>query len=98
MFTASRLEVIANRHLFGPLKMTISSMKILRLLEKMDQLTPKEIMENIGGTKSNISQRLDLLEKRGYITKDNKKSDDKRKVYVRLTVTGKKSSKGCMNT
>jgi len=91
VFTASRLEVIANRYLFGPLEMTISSVKILRLLERKTKLTATEILEEIGGTKSNISQRLELLEKRGYIKKCHEKIQaDKRKVSIELTQAGRK--------
>ncbi len=91
IFTASRLEAISNRYLFGPMEMTIASVKILRLLEKRAKLSPKEILEIIGGTKSNVSQRLDLLEKRGYVAKDQEKTaTDKRKIFVKITPVGKK--------
>jgi DNA-binding MarR family transcriptional regulator len=90
IFTASRLEVIANRSLFRPIGMNISSVKILNLLCKKKLMTPKEIMQLAGGTKSNISQRLDSLEKRGYIKTQKNIFDDKRKMSVKLTLAGRK--------
>lgn len=89
IFTASRLEVIANRYIFGPIGMNIPSVKIMGLLCRKKVMTPKEIMELIGGTKSNISQRLDSLEKKGYIKTRKSRNNDKRKVFVELTMSGK---------
>lgn len=89
LFTACRLETIANRYLFGPKKMTVSTVKILRLLEKRGSLNSKDILEKIGGTKSNISQRLAFLEKKGYIKTRRNVSTDKRKLFVKLTPLGK---------
>lgn len=90
IFTASRLEVLSNRYLFGPMEMTVASVKILRLLDKHKKLTPKEILEKVGGTKSNISQRLELLQERGYIKKNHADSDDKRSVFIEISLDGKK--------
>jgi len=87
---ASRLEVIANRYFFGPIEMNISSVKIIGLLWKKETMTPKEIMKLAGGTKSNISQRLNFLEKKGYIETHKNTSDDKRKISIKLTPFGKK--------
>ena len=69
ILTASQLEDFSNKYLFGPLGLTISSMKILLILNRKGKLTAKEIVKNVGGKKSNISQRLYLLEKKGYIKK-----------------------------
>lgn len=52
-------------------------------------MTPKEIMKLVGGTKSNISQRIDSLEKRGYIETHKHAFDDGRKMSVKLTIAGK---------
>jgi len=90
IFTASRLEVIANRHLFMPIEMNISSVKIMGLLCRRKIMTPKQIMELAGGTKSNISQRLDSLEKRGYVEMRKNTGKDKRKVLVKLSPLGRK--------
>jgi len=89
IFTASRLEAIANRYIFSPIEMNISSVKIMGILCRKKIMTPKEIMEFVGGTKSNISQRLDSLEKKGYIKTHKNKINDKRKVLVELTALGR---------
>jgi DNA-binding MarR family transcriptional regulator len=88
LFTASRLEVIANRCIFRPIGMNISSVKIMSLLCRKKSMTPKEIMQLVGGTKSNISQRLDSLEKKGYIQTRKNTFDDGRKLSVELTEAG----------
>ncbi len=90
IYTASRLEVISNRYLFGPIGMNITSIKILGLINKKKAITPKDIMELIGGTKSNISQRLDFLEKKGFIKTRKNTFSDKRKTLIALTPLGKK--------
>lgn len=89
IFTASRLEAIANRYIFLPMGTTAAVMKILGLLKMKGPLTPRQIMDLAGGTKSNISQRLDTLEKNGFIVRDESiKQSDKRKVVIRLTAKG----------
>jgi DNA-binding MarR family transcriptional regulator len=90
IYTASKLEAISNRYLFRPIGMNVSSVKLLGLLCKRKIMAPKEIMELIGGTKSNISQRLDFLEKKGYIKTHKNTSSDKRKLSVKLTPSGKR--------
>jgi DNA-binding MarR family transcriptional regulator len=89
IYTATRLEAITNRFVFGPMGTTAASMKILGLLHANGPLTPRKIMELGGGTKSNVSQRLANLEKNGFIARDGAKNPkDKRQVIVRLTVLG----------
>ena len=90
ILTASRLEVIANRYLFGPIGMNIPNVKIMSLLCRKKIMTPKEIMELAGGTKSNISQRLDSLEKKGFVEMRKGAASDKRLVLVKLSALGKK--------
>ncbi|MFZ2188669.1 MAG: transcriptional regulator [Candidatus Moraniibacteriota bacterium] len=89
IFTASRLEAIADRCLFRPIGINISSVKIMGLLCHKKIMTPKEILELAGGTKSNISQRLNFLEKKGYIKTQKNTFDDKRKLSITLTPIGK---------
>ena len=90
IFTASRLEAIANRRFFRPIGLNISSVKIMSLLLRKRSMSAKEIMELVGGTKSNLSQRLDFLEKRGYVETFKNSAGDKRLLLVRLTPQGKK--------
>lgn len=90
VYTAARLEAIANRFVFGPMGATAASMKILGLLRQNGALTARRIVELGGGTKSNVSQRLDYLEKKKYIARvQDVFAADKRKVLVKLTRTGK---------
>lgn len=88
--TATRMEVLSNRYLFRPVGMNIASIKILELINKKKSTTSKEIMELIGGTKSNISQRLNSLEKKGLIRAHKNIFGDKRKTLIKLTLTGKR--------
>ena len=90
VYTASRLEAIANHCIFSPIGMNISSVKIMGILCQRKAMTQKDILELIGGTKSNISQRLNFLEKKGYIRTYKDTADDKRKLFVELTETGRK--------
>jgi DNA-binding MarR family transcriptional regulator len=89
IFTASRLEAIADHCIFRPIGINISSVKIMGLLCHKKTMTPKEILELAGGTKSNISQRLNFLEKKGYIETHKNTFDDKRKLSIQLTQAGK---------
>lgn len=89
IYTAARLEAIADRYIFGPMGTTASSMKILRLLHNHGPLTSQRIGELGGGTKSNVSQRLDYLESKGYVARDPENFPaDKRKVLVKITKEG----------
>lgn len=90
IYTAMRLEGIANRFVFQPMGVSLSSVKILRILCCNREMTQQDILKLIGGTKSNISQRLDFLEKKKYIRRDyTKYKSDRRKVAVALTALGK---------
>jgi len=89
LVTAMKLEVIANRYIFHSMRLSFMSVKIMGYLSHMKAATPTDIMNSVGGTKSNISQRLNYLEKRGYISrKSDKFSGDKRKVSIRITKNG----------
>ncbi|EKE18857.1 MAG: hypothetical protein ACD_9C00212G0003 [uncultured bacterium] len=87
---AHRFESIANKYVFGPMGLSGASMKILKLLKLHGSLTSSNLVEMTNATKSNISQRLSFLEKEKYIIKtyasDNQ---DKRKVIIELTESGK---------
>lgn len=90
IFTATRLESIANRYIFVPIGTTAAMMKILGLLKKKGPMTPVQIMNLAGGTKSNVSQRLNTLEKSNLIVRSHAViSNDRRKVMVKLTFKGK---------
>jgi DNA-binding MarR family transcriptional regulator len=89
IYTAARLEAVADKYVFNPMGTTAASMKILRLLKDHGPLTPRRIVELGGGTKSNVSQRLRHLEKNGFITrKQDVFPEDRRKVIVKMTKKG----------
>lgn len=86
-----RLESIANKYVFQPMGLSSISMKILKVLKIHGPFTASSIIEMLNVTKSNMSQRLNFLEKEGLITRtyaSDKK--DKRKIIIGLTPQGKK--------
>lgn len=91
IYIASRLEAIANHFVFNPAGLSSASVKILDILRCNTMLTPSDILEKIGGTKSNVSQRLNFLEKEGFIARTHSQySQDKRRVAIKLTAKGNK--------
>ncbi|MFA5986585.1 MAG: MarR family transcriptional regulator [Parcubacteria group bacterium] len=90
MCIASRLERIADQHIFRHIDLSAISVKILFIIHIHPSITPSDIQESVGGTKSNISQRLNYLEKKGFITRTHTKDADKRTVSLTLTPIGKK--------
>lgn len=92
--TAAKLERIANSHIFIHIGMSSASIKIMCILHKTSVTTPSAIQEYMGSSRSNVSQRLDFLEKQGYISrKHSPLSKDKRKVDISLTSMGKRKLK-----
>lgn len=90
MFSAVRLEQLANRYVFGPGGLSSVSVKIMRVLERQPGLTPGEIMEAVGGSKSNVTQRLNFLQREGYVQRFYATfAGDKRKISIRLTSRGR---------
>lgn len=90
--TATRLEVIANRFVFHPMNLSSATVKIMGYLCCAKKATPTDILNSVGGTRSNISQRLNFLEKEGYIVRTFAKfSSDKRKIVVKITERGKRT-------
>ncbi|MEI8103805.1 MAG: MarR family transcriptional regulator [Candidatus Moraniibacteriota bacterium] len=88
---AHRIEAIADTYVFKPMGISAMSMKILQLLKNHESLTPSDLIQMLHSTKSNISQRLNFLEKEKYITRIYASDEaDKRKVAVRLTLVGKR--------
>lgn len=85
-----RIESIANKYVFQPMGFSAISMKILELLKIHKTLTASDLIKMLTATKSNISQRLNFLEKEKLIIKEyasDKK--DKRKILIALTPKGK---------
>lgn len=89
ILTATRLESFANRYIFEPTGITSPAIKIMGILAKHGEKTPTEIMNLLGSTKSNITQRLNWLEKKKFIVRNYaKNSSDKRQIMVSLTESG----------
>jgi DNA-binding MarR family transcriptional regulator len=97
IMTATRLESHVNRHYFEPMGLTTTYCKIICILAEEDGLTPTEILHQIGGTKSNISQRLDVLENKGYAKRLTLKNGDKRNVRIELTPQGREKYRQLMD-
>ena len=90
IFLAHRFETIANKYVFQPMGLSAISMKILKLLRVHGQLTASDLIVMANSTKSNISQRLNFLEKEKYIIRTHDIDDgDKRKIRIELTAHGK---------
>lgn len=87
-----RLESIANKYVFQPMGLSSISMKILKLVRRHGPLTASDMLDDLGATKSNISQRMNFLEKAGYIArKYGADKKDRRKIKIELTPKGKKT-------
>lgn len=87
--TGCRLQSIANKFVFSPMGFSETSIKILKAIEHGHASTLSDILKWVGGTKSNISQRLNFLEKEKLIERAYAASDDKRKVIIKITKEGK---------
>jgi DNA-binding MarR family transcriptional regulator len=86
-----RIEIYANKHVFEPLGLTASGYKIMAILYHNKGTSPVEMLERLGCSKSNITQRLNLLERKKLITRlHDKNNADKRKIIIKLTKLGEK--------
>lgn len=95
MYSATRIEAHTNKHIFEPFGITTSGFKILHIIHEFKDATPSQIMNMIGGTKSNITQRINYLVKQKYVKKVSENSSllDKRKTIIRMTDYGQKKYK-----
>lgn len=90
VITGVRLKTIANRFVFSPMGITGAKFRILRMLCHGGKKRPSDIMKFAGGTKSNVSQRLNSLEKDDLIRRlPPKKGEDRRNVMIEVTPKGK---------
>lgn len=84
------LETLGNRYIFNPVGLTATGFKILTAL-KQTPTTPSALLVSVDCLKSNLSQRLRALEKKGLIRRlPNENTDDKRRVFFQLTANGRK--------
>lgn len=91
LFSATNiLESLGNRYIFNPVGLTATGFKILSAL-KRSPMTHGTLLVSVGCLKSNLSQRLHALEKKGFIRRlPNKNATDKRQVFFQLTKNGGK--------
>lgn len=98
VLTAIRIEALSERYLFKPAGISSASFKILAFIKSHPECSPTNIMDYLGGTKSNITQRLNFLEKANLISSARFKDGDKRKIHVSLTPAGLDKIKSVMSS
>jgi len=86
--TSARLEKIAEKTFFEPLKISSASFKILAYIGHYQNMMPSQLVKELGSTKSNITQRLNFLVKSGLIEKIKTDNGDGRSVSLVLTKVG----------
>jgi DNA-binding MarR family transcriptional regulator len=96
MCIAGRLEQHGNRLLFEPMGLSFSSARILLLIAH-GMNSPLQIQEALRVTKSNVSQRLTLLEEKGLIARSATSGGDQRCRNITLTDLGKEKADALMN-
>lgn len=90
VLTTLVVERIGNS-LFHPLGLTAQSFKILYfVVNHKEKLTPSDIQKVLGLSMASISQRLNTLEKRGYVKRlrKSKGAKDGREVHILPTAQG----------
>jgi DNA-binding MarR family transcriptional regulator len=92
VFTSLRMEAMADRHIFKQFGFTAASFRIMALVNRMGKASPGDIVELLGFSKSNLTQRLGFLVKSGLVDKE-KGGADGRRLLVRLTPEGKRRFK-----
>ena len=86
--TAARLEAVASQRFFAPLGLSPTTFKILHILSVHPAMTPTQITKTFNCTKSNLTQRLNLLEKNGFVRRVHPSKGDGRTVRIALTDAG----------
>ncbi|KKP68831.1 MAG: hypothetical protein UR66_C0003G0096 [Candidatus Moranbacteria bacterium GW2011_GWE1_35_17] len=98
IFIGEKIESMANKCIFHPMGLSLSSMRILSYLHNKKVTTAKELLILTGKSKSNITQRLNILEKNGLITRDKSlQSKDRRETLLKITSLGKSRVKEAFN-
>ena len=91
IFIGEKIESMANKYIFRPAGTSLSAMRVLGYTNSKKSITAKNIMQLSGKSKSNITQRLNILERDGFIKRTrNPKGQDKREVLVKITPKGRK--------
>jgi len=97
IMTAMRLEALTERFLFKPAGLSAASFKILAFVKNSPGCSPSQMLNYLGGTKSNITQRLNFLEKHGLVYSKRPSTGDKRKVFISITPAGNKKFDGVIS-
>ncbi|HWQ60597.1 MAG TPA: MarR family transcriptional regulator [Candidatus Fimivivens sp.] len=91
LHAATRIERLSDRLIFEPLDLSFTAFKILKYLAIAGPSSPGAILECLGGTKSNLSQRLGTLERKGLVERlPSKSGSDRRFAAFALTAFGKR--------
>lgn len=94
IFIGEKIESMANKYIFKPMDMSLSSMRVLSYINNKKTTTAKELIMLTGKSKSNITQRLNILEKNGLIIRSKDKNNkDHRETFLKITSEGKSKVK-----
>lgn len=89
--TARRLTAVAEECVFKPIKLSHTSVRIMDILRHRKSASFNEIVEIMGESKSNVSQRINTLVKQRLLKKVfGSDPKDKRKSEISLTAQGVK--------
>lgn len=90
---ALKLENLGNHYFLRPLGLSTQAVQIMKIINHYKEVTPSTICQHTGSSKSNITQRLKLLENRGLVEKSSTNSEDKRQIYFKLSANGQTKMK-----
>jgi DNA-binding MarR family transcriptional regulator len=94
LHAATRIERLSDRLIFEPADLSFTAFKILKYLAIAGPSSPGAILECLGGTKSNLSQRLGMLQRKGLVERlPSKSGSDRRFAAFALTTSGKRKLK-----
>ena len=85
-----KMESIADRFIYRPMKLSSINAKILFIASRRQAVTPGELMQLTNSSKSNISQRLNVLEKEGLVKRHHASTArDGRVMEIMITEHGR---------
>lgn len=91
LHAATRIERLSDRLIFEPAGLSFTAFKILKYLAIAGPSSPGIILECLGGTKSNLSQRLGILQRKGLMKRHSPQTgSDRRFAAFALTASGKR--------
>jgi DNA-binding MarR family transcriptional regulator len=91
LHAATRIERLSDRLIFEPLDLSFTAFKILKYLAITGPSSPGTMLECLGGTKSNLSQRLGMLQRKDLVKRlPSKIGSDRRFAAFALTTAGKR--------